>query len=192
MKAQDAWKKAPIAFEACWTMNYWNEQDWDIDYVIEQSLKWHISTFNNKSSPVPPELSLKVDEWIKRMGYRFVLRKFTYPETVEQNSKLTFTSWWENKGVAPIYKDYALAIRLKGVNDSCGLLTEANITTWLPGDNMFDDAVFVPLDMALGEYDMQIGLVDRSTHKPAVKIAITGMQSDGWYQLGKIDIKKTH
>ena len=192
MKAQDAWKKAPIAFEACWTMNYWNEQDWDIDYVIEQSLKWHISTFNNKSSPVPPELSLKVDEWIKRMGYRFVLRKFTYPETVEQNSKLTFTSWWENKGVAPIYKDYALAIRLKGVNDSCVLLTEANITTWLPGDNMFDDAVFVPLDMALGEYDMQIGLVDRSTHTPAVKIAINGMQSDGWYQLGKIEIKKTH
>lgn len=189
MQAQDAWEKAPIAFEACWTMKYWNEEGWDIDYVIEQSLKWHISTFNNKSSPVPHELKSKVEEWIKRMGYRFVLRKFTYPETVQVNSKLSFTSWWENKGVAPIYSDYALAIRLKGKNNSCVLLTDVDITTWLPGDNLYDNAVFLPLDMIPGEYDIQIGIVDRLTNIPAVKLAITGRQSDGWYQMGKIQVQ---
>jgi hypothetical protein len=191
MQAQDAWKRAPIAFEACWTMKHWKEQGWDIDYIIDQSLKWNISTFNNKSSPVPEEWMPEVERWLKRMGYRFVLRTFTYPEEVSQNAKLSFTSWWENKGVAPIYRDYALAIRLKGVNDSRVLLTDADITTWLPGDNIYDDAVFVPLNIPAGEYDIQIGLVDRSTHNPTVKLAITGRQSDGWYQLGRINIKKT-
>ncbi len=49
---------------------------------------------------------------VKKMGYRFVLRRFTYPESVKLNGKLWFKMWWENKGVAPIYKDYPLAFRL--------------------------------------------------------------------------------
>ncbi len=61
MKAQDAWKTAPVTFEACWTMEHWKEQGWDIDYIIDQSLKWHISTFNHKSGPVPEECKPQVD-----------------------------------------------------------------------------------------------------------------------------------
>jgi hypothetical protein len=189
MQAQDAWKKAPVAFEACWTMMHWKEHGWDINYIIDQSLKWHISTFNNKSSPVPEEWVPEVENWIKRMGYRFVLRKFTYPEEVHRNGRLSFTSWWENKGVAPIYRDYMLAIRLKGENESRILATDADLTAWLPGDNMYDNSVFIPLDIPAGDYDIQIGIVDPHTRVPAVKLAITGLEPDGWYQLGKISIK---
>ena len=35
---QDAWKEAPVVFEACWHTNDWYLQGWDIDYIIDESL----------------------------------------------------------------------------------------------------------------------------------------------------------
>ncbi len=37
----DAWKKAPVSFEVCWDMLKWEQEKWDIDYIVDQSLKWH-------------------------------------------------------------------------------------------------------------------------------------------------------
>ena len=52
---QNAWMTAPVSLEACGVMQTWKERGWNLDYIIEQSLKWHISSFNNKSSAVPEE-----------------------------------------------------------------------------------------------------------------------------------------
>jgi hypothetical protein len=122
------------------------------------------------------------------MGYRFVLRNFSYPEFAAPSEKLPFTSWWENNGVAPCYKKFLLAIRLTNGKRSDVLLTDADITTWLPGDNVFDDAVFIPADMPAGEYNIQVGIIDRQSHEPIVKLAIEGIDGEGWYTIGKMDI----
>jgi hypothetical protein len=182
----DAWKKAPVSLEACWVMQHWKNQGWDLDYIIEQSLKWHLSSFNNKSSAVPEEWRPKVDRWLKRMGYRFVLRKFTYPATVRPRQKLVFTSWWENKGVAPCYRRYPLALRLKGASATEVLVTAADIRDWLPGDAICDDAVSVPAAMPAGDYELAIALLDPAARRPAVKLAIAGVDPGGWYPLGRI------
>ena len=50
---QNAWQKAPVSFEVCWVLQRWKNEGWNIDYIIDQSLKWHISSFNAKSSAVP-------------------------------------------------------------------------------------------------------------------------------------------
>ncbi|HEX5555294.1 MAG TPA: DUF4832 domain-containing protein [Chitinophagaceae bacterium] len=187
---KDAWKKAPVSLEVCWVMQKWKDEGWDIDYIIDQSLKWHISSFNAKSSAVPEEWWPSVNRWLKKMGYRFVLRNFSYPASVAPNGKLSFKSWWENKGVAPIYKkDFLLAIRLKNKERSVVRVTDADITTWLPGDNIYDDAVFIPLDMSPGTYELQIGIVDRQSREPKVSLAIEGRDPEGWYTLGKIEVK---
>ena len=186
---RDAWKKAPVSLEVCWVMQHWKDKGWDIDYIIDESLKWHISSFNAKSSPVPDEWWPQVNRWLKKMGYRFVLRKFTYPSIAKRNGKLSFTSWWENKGVAPCYRKFPLALRLTNEKRTEILITDADITTWLPGDNLYDDAVSVPSDMPTGEYDLEIGILDLSSNKPKVKLAISAGQPDGWYQLGKIKIR---
>lgn len=110
---QDAWRRAPVTMEVCWVMQHWKNQGWDIDHIIDESLKWHISSFNAKSSAVPPEWWPQVNRWLKKMGYRFVLRKFTYPRAVNPGGDLAFTSWWDNKGVAPCYKKFPLALRLE-------------------------------------------------------------------------------
>jgi hypothetical protein len=184
----DAWKKAPVSLEVCWVMQHWKNKGWDVDYIIDQSLKWHISSFNAKSSAVPEEWKPNVERWLKKMGYRFVLRKFTYPATVAPMGKLAFTSWWENKGVAPCYKRFLLALRLKNESRTEVLRTKADIRDWLPGDNLYDDAVFIPANVPAGEYDLGIALLDPHSGQPKVKLAIAGMGEDGWYSLGKIEI----
>ncbi|MHC4533186.1 MAG: DUF4832 domain-containing protein [Planctomycetota bacterium] len=185
---QDAWKKAPVTLEVCWVMRHWKDMGWDVDHIIDESLKWHISSFNAKSSPVPSEWQPSVNRWLKKMGYRFVLRKFTYPDRINPNSKMSFTSWWDNKGVAPCYKNFSLALRLKNDEKAEILITDADIRTWLPGDNLYDNSVSIPSDMPRGQYDLQIGIIDPFSNKPKVKLAISGKQSDGWYCLGKIRI----
>lgn len=185
-----AWKKAPVTMEACWVMQHWKDQGWDVDYIIGQSLKWHISSFNNKSSAVPAEWKPKVDQWLKKMGYRLVLRKFTFPAAIKPGGKLSFTSWWENKGVAPCYRAFPFAIRLKGSGQTLVLMSNADIRTWLPGDSLYDDALFVPADLAAGDYEVSVAIVDAQTRAPVVKLAIAGRDSEGWYPLGRMTVVK--
>ncbi len=187
---QDAWKKAPVSFEVCWVMQHWKNQGWPIDYIIDQSLKWHISSFNAKSSAVPAEWWPQVNRWLKKMGYRFVLRKFTYPAVVRPHGRVEFTSWWENQGVAPCYREFPLALRLKSPARAEVLVTGADIRGWLPGDNLYDSAVYLPAETPPGEYDLDIALLDPQTRQPKVKLAIAGLQPDGWYRLGKISVRE--
>jgi len=187
---KDAWKKAPVTLEVCWVMQHWKDQGWDIDYIIDQSLKWHISSFNAKSSPVPEEWWPQVNRWLKSMGYRFLLRKFTYPAQVRPGEKLAFTSWWENKGVAPCYRPFRLALCLGHDEGNILLVTDADLRSWLPGDNLCDSAVLVPGDTAEGQYDLRIGILDERFDEPKVKLAIEGRRPDGWYDLGKIDVRR--
>jgi Domain of unknown function (DUF4832) len=190
----DAWRKAPVSLEICGTFRSWRDRqgygEKEVRYIFDQALKWHISSFNAKSSPVPPEWMPLVDDWLKRMGYRLVLRKLTYPTRVQPNGVLPFQTWWENRGVAPCYEDFALAVRLVGEGRSIVRLTDAHVPSWLPGDSLYDGRVFLPLDAPEGTYELQIGLVDRQTREPRVRLAIEGRTADGWYSMGPIKVEK--
>lgn len=185
----DAWQKAPVTLEVCWVMQHWLDKSWDVDYIIDQSLKWHISSFNGKSSPIPEQWRPAVERWLKKMGYRLVLRKFTYPPLVKTAGELAFQTWWENKGVAPCYRQFPLALRLSGAKGSAVLPTRADIRQWLPGDAIYDDTVKLPATLTPGTYDLSIGILDPTTNQPKVKLAIAGVTPDGWYPLGKIEVK---
>ncbi len=187
---QDAWKKAPVTLEVCWVMQHWKDQGWDIDYIINQSLKWHISSFNGKSSPVPQEWKPQVDRWLKKMGYRFALRKFTYPSAVKSGGELKFTSWWENQGVAPCYRPFRLALRLNKDQSNTILVTGVDLRSWLPGDNLYDGVVTIPKDLSKGEYDLMISVLDERTDEPKVKLSVEGRRPDGWYNLGKVRVQQ--
>jgi hypothetical protein len=190
----DAWKKAPITMEICGTFLSWLERekydDATVKYSFDQALKWHVSSFNAKSSPVPERWKPLVEEWLKKMGYRFALRKLTYPAEVRPHGPILFTSWWENQGVAPCYKDFKLAFRLRNEKRTEILMTGAHIQNWLPGDFIYDDRIFLPVDMPEGTYDIDLGIISPHDLKPKVKLAIAGIREDGWYTMGKITVRK--
>ena len=190
----DAWKKTPITFEICWTFMHWLERfKWDeeiVSYIFGEALKWHISSFNAKSSPVPEVWSPLVDKWLNRMGYRFVVRQFIYPSYVYRQGQLSFTSLWENIGVAPIYKDYQLAVRLRNAQKTILLPTNANIRKWLPGDIVCDDKLYIPYNAPLGKYQLEIAIVAPASYEPRVQLAIEGKTNDGWYSIGEIEVRE--
>jgi hypothetical protein len=194
---QDAWKKAPVSFEICGTFLSWrDEQHYNkeqVKYIFDEALKWHISSFNAKSSPVPAEWEPLVNDWLKKMGYRFVLKRFKYPREVKRNQKLAFESWWENKGVAPCYSKYPLAIRLRSSLYQKVFITGADIRDWLPGDNLWNEALYLPSDIPVGVYDIQVGILGKDSQDgklpaPILKLAIEGRDKEGWYTLGKIRV----
>ncbi|MGO8718550.1 MAG: DUF4832 domain-containing protein [Acidobacteriaceae bacterium] len=185
---ENAWKTAPVTMEACGVMQDWKNRGWDLQSIIDQSIQWHMSSFNAKSSPVPVEWRAQVNDWLNRMGYRFVLRRFTYPATIDASRKLVFTSWWENKGDAPAYRRYPLALRLKSDKNSVVVVTDADVRTWMPGDNLYNNSAFVPRSLPDGDYTLEIALVDPTTRQPEIKLAIAGVEPDGWYPLGAIKL----
>lgn len=188
----EAWKKSPITMEICGTFTTWKEkQGYDekvVKHIFDEALKWHVSSFNAKSSPVPKEWMPLVNEWLKKMGYRFVLRKFSYPRVVKPHGQLAFESWWENNGVAPAYRNWPVAFRIINSRNSFILTTDSDIRNWIPGDVLFEDAVYLPLDIPEGEYFLDLAIVSSNTRKPHVKLAIEGHREDGWYRMGKITV----
>jgi hypothetical protein len=83
-----------------------------------------------------------------------------------------------------------LALRLLNPADKRILITKADPRSWLPGDNLYDNAVAVPADTAEGPYELQIGILDERFEEPDVKLAIEGRRPDGWYDLGRINVQR--
>ena len=215
---KDCWKTAPVSFEACGVINHWFDGGYDLDYIIEESLNWHMSSFNGKSNTVPEEWAEKVQSWIDRMGYRIGLRKITYPRAVKPGGAFAFDTWWQNKGCAPCYKKYPLAFRLTSVNagadasvnanagasTNAGAVagvnagadagrdfvfkTDADVTKWLPGDSLYDSRFYMPWDAPLGEYKLQAAFLGTREDTPVLNLAMAGKQEDGWYDVGPVSV----
>lgn len=181
----ELWKNAPIAFEASWVLQYWYDMRWDLDYIIDQTLKWRISSFNAKSCAIPLEWKDKVESWIKRMGYRFALRRVDYPEKADAGDTLRLQFWIENVGVAPIYHKYPFVIRLRGENMRYEFVTDADITTWLPGDVIYDTDVMLPVGCPKGSYVLEVGL---RKNNEIIHFASEGQENDGFLYVGKLTV----
>ncbi len=190
-KAYDAWKNGPVALETCWTMDDWYKRGWDIDYILGKALEWHATEVNNGNQAIPEPWFAKVKEFEKKLGYRFVLNEFSYPSSVKNGSGFRCDMNWQNKGVAPVYNAYNLAIQLVSKKDSTQkftLSTDADVKKWLPGNTKFRTTITAPKEAGEGAYDIEIGIVAAASNKPAIKLAIAGKTWDGWYKVGEIAI----
>ncbi len=187
---QEAWKRAPVSLETCWVPGHWKEQGWDVDYILEQALRWHVTSVNVKSSAIPKEWKQQFDDFQKKMGYRFLLRRFEYPRTTRPGKMIAIQSWWFNAGVAPVYRDYQLAFRLKSGAESAVVRTDAQLRNWLPGDAVWDGSVYVPDNLPAGNYEIAVGILDPRLEKPAIQLAIEGRDAEGWYPVGQVEVVK--
>jgi len=185
----DVWRKRPVALETCWVPGYWKEQGWDVDSILDQALRWHLSTLNVKSSPIPPEWRGAFERFQKKMGYRLVLRRFEYPRAVRPAEKMQVQMWWLNAGVAPVYRDIDVAVQLRSETGSAVIPTVADPRQWLPGDSIYEDSLDVPQGLKPGSYHLRLALLDARNGKPAIRLAIEGREPDGWYDLGFIEVE---
>jgi hypothetical protein len=179
---QDVWQTRPVALETCWVPEQWHQWNFPLKPILDQGLRWHASTINIKSSRIPEDWKIAFDAFQKQIGYRFVLRKIEYPSHVTRGSMAAVNMWWFNAGIAPVYRSYTLAL---AIGDAV-IPLDADIRRWLPGDAVYENTIAVPRELAPGRYPLRVGMLDPTTRKPAIQLAITGRQPDGWYQLGEI------
>lgn len=192
--ATNVWRTAPVAFETCWDMRKWKQEGWDIPAIFDYALRLHASYVNNKSAPIPDGARPHVENLLRKLGYRLVLRTVQHEPAIRAGSSLHVAIDWENIGVAPPYRDYVLALRGTLLDSPQAkpivVDTGVSIRGWLPSKRHTDFVLAVPESAQTGRFAVAIGIIDAATKAPAVRLANTGRDPEGWYPISTLGITK--
>ncbi len=187
----DAWKNGPVALESCYTMKSWYSEGNAIQQIIDDALAWHATLAHNKSDYIPAEYRTEVERLVKKLGFRLVLRKIDLEDKVEAGSEIGISLEWENLGIAPPYRDFRIAFRLRNRDDQIQsmYISSQSIKGWLPGLTPCYVSYPIPEDLPQDSFSLEIGLVFHNAPDRIVPIAIEGKTEDGWYPVGNLRIE---
>ena len=214
---ENAWQNAPVAWETCWDMRKWVSEGWSLRFIFNYALACHGSYVNNKSAPLPPgdDVRRELERFLRRLGYRLVLREMAHAGSVRAGGTLALNMKWQNVGSAPCYRPYRLAYRLTTTTADGSARTfilpgQITVNRWMPGsvplftDEFFreppdlpegevatvTDRITLPADMPAGAYTLAVSVVDKPQGPPVVRLAIAGRDADGWYPLSRVVISR--
>lgn len=190
--AEEAWQVGPVAFESCWDMRKWHDEGWDIQFIFDYALELHASYLNNKSAPIPESIRAEIERFLRKVGYRLVLRRLEHNRHITAASSVKIVMQWENVGVAPPYRSYQLAFRLtsRTTQEKHVCMSETSVLGWLPGTVDVSVELQIPGRLAAGRYELGVGIVAPASQIPAVRLAIPGRTDDGWYPVSEVTIRK--
>jgi hypothetical protein len=175
----DIWEKGVMKLEPSGVMNNWGSTN--VRNALNWALDYHGSFIGNKNSPIPSENKDDVKNTLKRLGYRLVLRKVEHPESVGVGQNLAVDLDIENLGVAPPYRDYYLAVRLKQGSRIEKLSSTTSVKFWLPGSHTAHLSLPVAASLPQGTYEVAVGVVSPHNNEPAILMPIQGRESSGWH-----------
>lgn len=152
------WKTGPVSFESYWWLCEWKRKGWDIAPIIENTLNWHISSFNPKSIPIPYEWQEQVEDWISKMGYHYQIDSFAFPEKAMPGDEVELVLNIDNVGVAPCYYEMHPVFYLVSENQTVTLQTGKDVREWCLGkyENRF--VLKLPEKMEKGQYAIRVGI----------------------------------
>lgn len=210
-KAEDAWKNGPIAYEPPAAIAEFVEKQWPLRWIFNYALACHGSLFSGKSGWLPDDENFRreLERFLRRLGYRLVLRELTHPAQVRPGEKLDLGMKWQNVGSAPCYRPYRVAYRLTNPGGQERVfVSDLTVNKWLPGsielftEEFFNDpkdlppgevvqvagTIALPADLAPGAYTVSIAVVGETDEQPVVLLGIIGRAEDGWYPLSKVEV----
>ena len=187
--AAEAWRTAPVHLEVGVVPRYWYDQGYDLDFILEQGLKYHATYFMPKNTEIPEPWRERIAAFCRRLGYRFVYRQAMLDARVAADGMFRLHSWIENVGVAPLYRPYAFALRLRQDDHSeVVVLDGVDVRSWLPGDAIIDRRVRLPAGFRPGAIEVSAGIVDPVTREPRVSFAVEQVFSDRWALIGAVEL----
>ena len=185
-RVKDLWRESPVSFESYWWLGEWKRKGWDIDEIISLTLKWHISSFNPKSLPIPFEWKDKIEYWLSKMGYHFMVDYVKFPEKANSGDNIEIKIGFDNVGVAPIYNPALLTVRLSGNGEEYIFPTAAKVNDWLPGKNPERIYIDLPENIKSGNYNIDINISNPVMGN--IELCSDAASFDGWYRLAEISI----
>ncbi len=183
----EAWKRAPVTLETCWTVAYWEKQGWDIDWILEQGYKYHATFFMPKSVYIPEAWMDKVMAFNKRLGYRFHVHNMILPLEASPGQRLRFTTTIDNRGIAPLYRRYRFAVRFTQGKTRCVVPFKQDIRKWLPDFTTFTEYIRMPEGLQTGEVTLHCAIIDERD-QPVVRFATDAVDKDGWHPMTGMDV----
>ena len=183
----DAWKTAPVTLETCGNVATWFTEGYDLDTIIREGYRYHMSVFMPKGVFFPAEFRERLVEFDKKIGYRFALRQLTLPLECRVGKRIKMHFFIDNVGCAPIYRPYRLALRFRQEKVAKVVRLGADIRAWMPGHTWFEEKLTVPAGLKKGEVKIDLCIVDRRL-QPKVWFAIDDKTADGWHPLTSMDV----
>lgn len=129
--------------------------------------------------PKTAERSMKkgYDELLKNMGYRLWISQADI-KTKGEESQLELV--WENAGAAPFYRDWPVMVYVSARGKMWEEIpVEVDLTQILPGESI-KSSTEIPVQginkWKKNGYKIALGIIDPMTGKPAVELAVKGME----------------
>lgn len=124
------------------------------------------------------------------LGYTLWIRRVQMPEEIHANYRLRLNLTWQNDGSAAMAQDWPVEVALyrdgeRVFGDTCLL----DVRTLLPGDTETYVTVDVPHDIAPGEYDVTVAIIDPQTGENAVVLAMDCERVDDRAVVGKVIVQ---
>ncbi len=189
------WRERPVVVETEHYGPSLRRGAWNSDTVtrsVEEyhaswvSIHWWHDEFLAKERPL-------VEKLANRMGYWLFVNEAVVPRELRQGQAFCVDLTWENRGVAPMYVERAVAVSLKSTTGRVvwsGASTSSDTRRWLPGTPVRTFHSFhVPRDLAPGDYHLCIGLCPKGGPiRPEIALALKGRDTDRWHRITRIRV----
>lgn len=203
MLVEELWEDRPVITEWYGIYSNYNDKDtgrnrnwsgWNFTDAVDQALDQHgmVAEMSRDLDVTDAVLSHPdFDRLARKIGYRLVLSKAFFPETLKAGEKLILRQIWKNQGVSKLYVKHPLRVYLIDKNGQemwSAIDHDFDPTHWKRGQ-MFEvfSSFALPRDLAEGTYELRVALVD-PTGKPAIQLGMEGQDGQRRYTLGKVDI----
>lgn len=185
--AEEAWQRAPVAFEPCGTVQDWLRSGYDPEAIFRYALDLHVSYFNNKNRQPPPEARRAWEAFARRMGYRLAVVRVAHPAVAVPGQTVRLTLVWTNAGVAPCYLPFRTAVRIVGDGGPVVVLTGGDVRTLLPGSRTEVHEAVIPAGVKAPEegWSVEVAVVDAGGG-PRVRLALEAARKAEWTPVARI------
>ena len=143
----------------------------------------------------------------KAMGYRFIIKEFSYPKRIEPGDSLEIVFMVVNTGSTPFYYHWRIEVSLVDPKTKEPVwrtkLQNTDIREWLPGDkwnsglndyeipakiHTVKESLIVPAGLGKGKYILALAILDPAGDRPSVRFAIKNYMNGGRHSMGFIGV----
>jgi hypothetical protein len=190
------WKTAMIGGEFCGGGSGAMEGtaarfDLNFNFILETHWSF-IGPAGGMLTPQDETHRKNLNRLVNALGYRFALQKADFNPSVEPGQDLALSIQAANRGAAPFYYPWPLILDAVDQSGRTALRArlDVDIRKWLPGAVSESATVHIPGDLIPGTYDLRLAICDPMTGKPGVFFANRGMDDEGRYGIGRLEVTR--